>query len=109
MSFNVFNLSEAVANPFNFCVRLIKTILYLYSSIRQLRSCRIKDKSMDDKTILYNNKVITSETTASIAALHDAEAALYASDMNGFTTKNPCQFRNIRIVLLVQQILQSHL
>ena len=64
---------------------------------------------MDDKTILYNNKVIASETTASIAALHDAEAALYASDMNGFSTKNPCQFRNIRIVLLVQQILQSHL
>lgn len=67
-----------------------------------MRSCRIKDKSMDDKTILYNNKVITSETTASIAALHDAEAALYASDMNGFTTKNPCQLRNIHIVLVVQ-------
>ena len=64
---------------------------------------------MDDKIILYNNKVITSETTASIAALSDAEAALYASDLNGFTTKNPSQFRNIRIVLLVQQILQSHL
>lgn len=102
MPFNIFNQSDVVANPFNSCIRLIKTILYLYSSIRQLRSCRIKDKSMDDKTILYNNKVITSETTASIAALHDAEAALYASDMNGFTTKNPCQLRNIHIVLVVQ-------
>lgn len=31
MSFNVFNLSEAAANPFNFCVRLIKiSILYLF-------------------------------------------------------------------------------
>lgn len=103
MSLNVFNLSEAAVNSFNFCVRLISfTFVYLFPSIRQLRSCRIKDKSMDDKTILYNNKVITSETTASIAALHDAEAALYASDMNGFTTKNPCQLRNIHIVLVVQ-------
>lgn len=31
MSFNVFNLSEAAVNPFNFCVRLIKiSILYLF-------------------------------------------------------------------------------
>lgn len=31
MSFNVFNLSEAATNPFNFCVRLIKiSILYLF-------------------------------------------------------------------------------
>lgn len=56
------------------------------------------------KTILYNNKVIISEPTASIAALHDVEAALYASNLNGFATKNPCQFINIRLVLLVQQI-----
>ena len=31
LSFNVFNLSEAADNPFNFCVRLIKiSILYLF-------------------------------------------------------------------------------
>ena len=61
------------------------------------------------KLTFYNNDVITSDTIDSTAALHDVEATLYACDLNGFTTKNPCQFRNIRIVLLVQQILQSHL
>ena len=34
MSFNVFNLSEAADNPFNFCVRLIKiSILYLFPAV----------------------------------------------------------------------------
>lgn len=61
------------------------------------------------KSTFYNNDVITSDTIDSTAALHDVEATLYASDLNGLTTKNPCQFRNIRIVLFVQQILQSHL
>ena len=61
------------------------------------------------KRTFYNNDVITSDTIDSTAALHDVEATLYASDMNGFTTKNPCQFRNIRLVLLAQQILQSYL
>lgn len=51
------------------------------------------------KSTFYNNDVITSETIVSIAALHDVETALNASDLNGLTTKNPCQFRNIRIVL----------
>lgn len=61
------------------------------------------------KTTFYTNKVIASDTIDSTAALHDVEATLYASDLNGFASKNPCQFRNIRIVLFVQQILQSHL
>ena len=54
------------------------------------------------KRTFYNNDVITSDTIDSTAALHDVEATLYASDMNGFTTKNPCQLRNIHIVLVVQ-------
>ena len=54
------------------------------------------------KLTFYNNDVITSDTIDSTAALHDVEATLYACDLNGFTTKNPSQFRNIRIVLLVQ-------
>lgn len=54
------------------------------------------------KTTFYNNDVITSDTIDSTTALHDVEATLYASDLNGFTTKDQCQFRNIRIVLLVQ-------
>ena len=61
------------------------------------------------KSTFYNNDVITSETIVSTATLHDVEATLYASDLNGFTTKKPCKFRNTRIVLLIQQILQSHL
>ena len=56
------------------------------------------------KLTFYNNDVITSDTIDSISVLHDVEAILYASDLNGFATKNPCQFRNIRIVLFVQQI-----
>ena len=106
LSFIVFNLSEVVANSFNFCVRLIK--IYIQVFVNFVRVV-LRTNHWMIKTILYNNKVIISETTASIAALHDVETALYASDLNGFTTNNTCQFRNIRIVLLIQQILQSHL
>lgn len=42
------------------------------------------------KLTFYNNDVITSDTIDSTAALHDVEATLYACDLNGFTTKNPC-------------------
>lgn len=54
------------------------------------------------KLTFYNNDVITSDTIDSTSVLHDVEAILYASDLNGFATKNPCQFRNIRLVLHVQ-------
>ena len=56
------------------------------------------------KLTFYNNDVITSDTIDSTAALHDVEATLYASDLYDFATKKLCQFRNIRIVLFVQQI-----
>lgn len=36
------------------------------------------------KTTFYTNKVITSDTIDSTAALHDVEATLYASYLNDF-------------------------
>lgn len=36
------------------------------------------------KTTFYTNKVITSDTIDSTAALQDVEATLYASDLNDF-------------------------
>lgn len=81
LSFNVFNLSEAVANSFNLCVRLIK--LYNQASVNFVRVVLRTNHRMI-KSTFYNNDVITSDTIDSTAALHDVEATLYASDLNDF-------------------------